>query len=326
VTARLRHLGADLVVPAVGYGAMVLTGIYGAIDRDHALDVLGAALDSGPVLIDTADTYGSGENERLVGDALRSRPAAAVVATKWGVVAPGQPSRLVPTSYEHDLRVDARPERAGPALDASLGRLGRDRVDLWFLHLPDPAVPIEESVGAMADQQAAGKVAHLGLSNVDAGQLRRAVAVHPIAAVQVEWSLWSREVESGLVGAASDLGVGIVAWAPLGNGFLGGSFELGPADFRRRQPRFREANLAANTHRSEPLRTLAERLGLTAAQLALAWLLAQHPSVVPIPGTRSPERVGENARAADVVLAASALAELDDRFPPGWARGPGLFG
>jgi aryl-alcohol dehydrogenase-like predicted oxidoreductase len=321
-----RTLGDGLVVPAIGYGAMVLTGLYGRIGRDEATAVLHHALDRGCALIDTAASYGDGANERLVGEVVQQRRADAVVATKWGIVPADAGGRVVPITYEHGMHVDARPERAGPALDRSLADLGLDVVDLWFLHIPDPAVPVEDTVGAMAEQVAAGKARHLGLSNVTGDTLRRAHAVHPIAAVQVEWSLWSRGVEGELLPVAEELGVGVVVWGPLGSGFLAGGAPASPKDFRTRQPRFAPEHLDVNRDRFAGIAEVAAGLGITTAQLALAWLLHRSPLAVPIPGTRSPDRVDENAAAALVELPAAVVAELDARFPPGLAAGPSIFG
>jgi aryl-alcohol dehydrogenase-like predicted oxidoreductase len=320
-----RHL-STLPVPAVGYGAMVLMGLYGASDEATGLAALRHVLDRGAGFIDTSDGYA--DNEELVGRALAGRRADAVVATKWGIVGPGQDGRRVRTSYANEILVDARPERARAAAESSLRRLGVDALDLWYLHFPDPGVPVEETVGAMGELVAEGKVRHLGLSNVTAEQVLAAHQAHPIAAVQAEWSLWTRGVERELVPVLRELGIGMVPWGPLGNGFLAGSADgtLEAGDFRHNAPRFRAENLAANRDRFAPLRTLAADKGITPAQLALAWLLAQGDDVVPIPGSRTPAHIDENLAAAAVELSPADLRRLDELAPAGAAAGASLLG
>src|SRR5919109_2503849 len=285
-----RRMLGPLESSAIGYGAMVLIGLYGRVDEQQGIDVIGRALDLGVTMVDTADAYGvGGSNERLVGRAIRDRRADVQVATKWGIVAPSEEANRVAATYDNEIWIDARPERARPAAEASIRRLGVEALDLWYLHFPDPGRPIEETVGAMAELVESGDVRHLGLSNVTAEQLRRAHAVHPIAAVQVEYSLWTREAERELLPAARELGVGIVAWGPLGNGFLAQPIAtLAAGDFRHNAPRFKPENLERNLDRFAPLRGLADELGITPAQLALAWLLRQGEDIVPIPGTRNP--------------------------------------
>jgi aryl-alcohol dehydrogenase-like predicted oxidoreductase len=321
-----RTLGA-LDTSAIGYGAMVLIGLYGEVDERQAIDVIDHALDLGVTMIDTADAYGfDGSNEMLVGRAIRGRREVQV-ATKWGIVPPGEGANRVDATYDNEIWIDARPERARAAAQASIRRLGVDVLDLWYLHFPDPGRPIEEAVEAMADLVASGDVRHLGLSNVTAEQLRRAHAVHPISAVQVEYSLWTREVESELLPAARELGVGIVAWGPLGNGFLAEPIAtLDDGDFRHNAPRFHGENLERNLDRFAPLRGLAEELGITTAQLALAWLLHQGDDVVPIPGTRNRGHLEANIAAAAIGLDAHTLAEIDSLAPAGLAEGAALLG
>ncbi|APU13574.1 MULTISPECIES: aldo/keto reductase [Actinoalloteichus] len=326
-----RRLGTDgPAVSPIGYGAMVLLdGMYGTNDDANSAKVLAHVLDQdGPVLLDTADAYGAnGENEQVLGLALAGRRDRAVVGTKWGIVyEPSATANKVTATYANSITVDARPERAGAAIDASLRRLGIDAVDLWYLHFPDPGVPVVETVAAMAEQVTAGKAAHLGLCNVTGEQLRAAHAVHPIAAVQVEWSLWTRDVEADLIPVARELGVGIVPWGPLGTGFLAGSADtIGAGDFRNNAPRFAQDNLTANRDRFAPLAAFAERKGISRAQLALAWLLAQGEDVVPIPGTTKPHHIDDNLGAAHVSLSAAELAELDGLAPKGLASGPSLL-
>ncbi|GAA3350892.1 aldo/keto reductase [Amorphoplanes nipponensis] len=295
-----RHLGA-LPTSALGLGCMGLSQGYGPADDEQSVATVRAALDHGITLIDTAMSYGRGHNERLVGRAVAGRRDEVVLATKFGIV-----------RGEQGVTLDGRPEHVRGHCDASLERLGVDTIDLLYLHRVDPAVPVAETVGAMADLVAAGKVRHLGLSEVDPEQLARAVAVHPIAAVQFEWSLSWREPEHDIVPAARRLGVGLVPYSPLGRGLLTGALPAayGDGDFRRDDPRFAGANLTANLAAVRELAAVAARYGISAGQLALAWLLAQGPDVVPIPGTRSPARVAENAAAAHVRLAAADLATL----------------
>lgn len=324
-----RQLGkAGPNVSAIGYGAMVLEGYYGAADEEAAVRTVHHALDVGVTFLDTADAYGNGHNESLVGRAVAGRRGEAVIATKFGIVFDANESgNELPTGWGFSLRINGRPEYARRALDNSLRRLAVDVIDLWYLHYPDPATPIEETVGAMADAVRAGKVRHLGLSNVTAEQVRRAHAVHPIAAVQYEYSLWRREVEATLLPTLRELGIGLVPWSPLGSGFLTGTVNQLPAgDFRANNPKYAGENLKANADRFAPLMSFAAELGVTPAQLALAWLLHQGPDIVPIPGTRKAERIDENAAAANVRLDRAALDRIDRLAPAGLATGANLVG
>jgi aryl-alcohol dehydrogenase-like predicted oxidoreductase len=324
-----RTLAPGLEVGAIGYGAMVLVhGMYGANDDERSIAALRHAADAGATLIDTSDGYGlDHHNERLVGRAFAGRREDVRIATKWGIVGgPDDGGRRVPASYANEIWVDARPERARPALEASLEALGTDHVDLWYLHFPDPGVPVEETVGAMAELVAEGKAGHIGLSNVTADQVIAAHHVHPIAAVQVEWSLWTRTPERELLPVLRELGAGPVAWGPLGNGFLTGAVDVVAADdFRRNAPRFQPENLARNRDRFAPLQELASERGITPAQLALAWLLHQDERVVPIPGSRTPSHIDENLAAAEVSLSAEELARIDELAPAGAAAGAALL-
>lgn len=318
-----RTLTDGFDVSALGYGAMALVdGMYGAADDEQSLATLHHAIEAGATFLDTADAYADGGNEQLVGRAIAGRRDEVQLATKWGIDAGGHP---VQHAYANDILVDARPERARPALEASLRRLGVDAVDLWYLHFPDPEVPVEESFGAMADLVDAGLVRHLGLCNAGAEQVLAAQAVHPVAAVQVEYSLWTREPETRLLPVLDELGAGLVCWSPLGAGFFAGPTDTADEDFRANAPRFSTDNLAANRDRYAPLRDIAEELGLSPAQLALAWLLHQGPRVVPIPGTRTPSHLDENLIAADVVLDAATLARIDAAAPAGHAAGASLL-
>jgi aryl-alcohol dehydrogenase-like predicted oxidoreductase len=282
--------------------------------EDDAVALIHRALDLGVTLLDTADIYGN--SEVLVGKALRGRRSQAVLATKFGFVSERTGSGEA---------VDGRPSYVHRACDASLQRLGVDTIDLYYLHRVDRRVPIEETVGAMAELVGQGKVRYLGLSEVSPETLRRAHAVHPIAAVQVEYSLWSRDPEDALIPLLRELGVGLVAYSPLGRGFLAGRFrtidDLAADDWRRSNPRFQGENCARNLALVDHVRRLAEQKGCTSAQLALAWLLARGDDVVPIPGTSSIARLEENVRAADVSLTPDELERIDRASPRGAAAG-----
>jgi aryl-alcohol dehydrogenase-like predicted oxidoreductase len=310
------------LVGSLGYGAMVLEGYYGASDDDEAIRTVHRALDAGLTMIDSADAYGNGHNEGLVGRAVRGR-SDAFVASKFGIVsAPEETGTDVPTGWGFSLKINGRPDYASRALDASLSRLGVGALDLWNLHYPDPATPIEDTVGAMASAVRAGKVRYIGLSNVTAEQVRRAHAIHPIAAVQYEYSLWRREAETVLLPTLRELGIALVAWSPLGAGFLTGTVStLDPADFRQYNPRFAGPNLATNAERFAAFMQMARALAVTPAQLALAWLLHQGVDVFPIPGTRKQERIDENASATTIRLDAQQLHQINTLARPGLAEG-----
>lgn len=308
MTLPTRVLGrSDLTVSALGLGCMGMSEFYGDRDESEAVATIHRALDLGVTFFDTADMYGPHTNEQLVGRALGARRDDVVLATKFGIVRdPADPAAR---------GVNGRPEYVKAAIDGSLQRLGVDHVDLYYQHRVDPAVPIEETVGAMAELVAAGKVRHLGLSEASAATIRRAHAVHPITALQTEWSLWSRDLEDEIAPTARELGVGIVAYSPLGRGFLTGAIrtpdDFEPGDFRRGQPRFQGAAFDANLRLVDSVRELAESKGVTAGQVALAWVLARGEDVVPIPGTKRRRYLEENLGAADVVLEAAELEALD---------------
>lgn len=307
----IRALGrSGLEVSALGLGCMGMSEFYGPSDEAESIGTLHHALDIGVTFWDTADMYGTGHNEALVGRALAGRREAVVLATKFGVV------RGADGSF---TGVSGRPEYVHQACDASLSRLGVDSIDLYYQHRVDPDVPIEDTVGAMAELVRAGKVRHLGLSEASAETLRRAVAVHPIAALQTEYSLWTRHVEAEILPTCRELGIGFVAYSPLGRGFLTGSIgsldELAANDFRRNNPRFQGDNLARNRELLKRVEDLAARKGCTSAQLALAWLLSRGSDIVPIPGTRRRARLDENAAATAVALSADELARLEDALP-----------
>ena len=316
----------SLRVGAIGYGAMVLEGYYGAANESAAVATIQHALDIGMNLIDTADAYGNGHNETLLARAIDGRRKDCMVATKFGIVFESDaPGTEFPTGWGFSLRLNGTPAYTRQCLDRSLTRLGVETIDLWYLHYPDPCTPIEETVAVMAEGVRAGKVKHLGLSNVTAEEVRRAHKVHPIAAVQFEYSLWRREPEKSLLPALRELGIALVPWSPLGGGFLTGTVkELAKDDFRNHNPKYAGDNLKANADRFAPLMKLAGDLGITPAQLALAWLLHQGEDVVPIPGSRKPERVSENAAAADVKLSAEVLKQIDELAPAGKAPGATL--
>jgi aryl-alcohol dehydrogenase-like predicted oxidoreductase len=304
-------------VSAIGFGCMSIgiADVYTSSvhDDNAAVALIHRALDLGITLLDTADIYGVSELQ--LGKALRGRRKDAVLATKFGFV-PGHPGN------EH--AVNGSPEYVPRACDASLQRLGVDVIDLYYLHRADPAVPIEETVGAMAELVRAGKVRHLGLSEVSAETLRRAHAIHPIAAVQNEYSLWAREPEAALLPVLTELGVALVAYSPLGRGFLAGRIrtlnDLAPGDWRRSNPRFQGENFAKNVAVADRVRELAQEKGCTPAQLALGWLLTR-PGVIPIPGTSSEARLVENAKAADVVLSQDEIASIERAVPANAAAG-----
>ena len=322
-----RNLGkGGPAVGCVGYGAMVLEGYYGASDDTQAVETIRHALDAGMTMIDSADAYGGGHNEILVGRALKGRRDQAFVATKFGIVFDEKETGTdYPTGRGFSLPINGKPAYVRKAIDASLNRLGVSVIDLLYEHWIDPATPIEETVGAMADAVRAGKVRYLGLSNVTAEQVRRAHAVHPIAAVQYEYSLWQRDAEKTLLPTLRELGIPLVAWSPLGGGFLTGTVgDLDDNDIRRADPRYVGENLTHNRDRFAPFMAIAKGLGITPAQLALAWLLHQGPDIIPIPGTRSQARITENANAAAIKLDSATLQRINDIARPGVAIGATL--
>lgn len=307
-----RPLGrSGLSVSALGLGCMGMSEFYGARDDAESLAALEAALAAGVDFFDTADTYGHGHNEELVGRFLKGRRDKVVLATKFGIV-------RKPGTYER--RVDNSPSYIRAACDASLQRLGVEQIDLYYMHRRNPEVPIAESVGAMAELVKAGKVKALGLSEVSVETLRQAHEVHPVAAVQSEYSLWSRDPEQGMLQACAELGVTFVAYSPLGRAFLTGTLgktdDLPEGDFRKANPRFQAEALARNTRLVDALAKFAAEHQAKPAQIALAWLINKHPHVVPIPGTKRRTYLAENAAAAELRLGAGDVAELDRIFAP----------
>jgi aryl-alcohol dehydrogenase-like predicted oxidoreductase len=305
---KTRKLGA-LEVSEIGFGAMSFTSIYGASpDKTEAIRVIRGAYDLGVTFFDTAEVYGPWTNEILVGEALAPIRGKVVVATKFGF--------YVDQSTGARLGgLNSRPDHIRAVVEASLKRLGMDHIDLLYQHRVDPAVPIEEVAGAVKDLIAAGKVGHFGLSEAAAATIRRAHAVQPVAAIQSEYSLWTRDPEPDILPLCEDLGIGFVPWSPLGAGFLTGKIDaltpIGDADFRAHSPRFTTKAREANRALVDLLQQVAARKNATPAQVALAWLLAQKTFIVPIPGTRRLDRVAENVGAAQVVLTPADLAEVE---------------
>ncbi len=309
---RMRTLGAGgPEVSEIGLGCMGMSAFYGTTDEEESLATIHRALDLGCNLLDTSDMYGPHTNERLVGRALAERRDDVFLATKFGIkLDPGPPPRRA---------VDGSPSYVREACEASLQRLGVDHIDLYYQHRVDPKTPIEETVGAMAQLVVEGKVRHLGLSEAGTETIRRAHAVHPIAALQSEYSLWTRELEDDVLGTLRELGIALVAYSPLGRGFLSGRFsspeELDEGDFRRYGPRFSGDNLEHNLSLAARVKELAEGKGVTPAQLALAWVLSRGADIVPIPGTKRRRYLEENLAASTIQLSAEEAQQIADAIP-----------
>lgn len=313
-----RNLGTQgLAVSAEGLGCMGMTWAYGGGDEASGRATIDRALELGITFLDTAEAYGPYTNEELVGRAIAGRRDRFEIATKFGLV--------INPSSPHDRGADGTPENARRACEGSLRRLGIETIDLYYLHRVDPDVPIEETVGAMAGLVSEGKVRYLGLSEASAETIRRAHATHPLTAVQSEYSLWTRDPEDEVLATLRELGIGLVAYSPLGRGFLTGQIrsldDLPDDDWRRSNPRFQEEALKENLRLADRVGELAARRGITAAQLALAWVLAKGEDIVPIPGTKSPQRLAENAAAAEIRLSADEMAELDSAISRDAVRG-----
>jgi aryl-alcohol dehydrogenase-like predicted oxidoreductase len=306
-----RKLGYELEVSEIGLGCMGMSFAYGAADEAESLATIDRALELGVNFLDTAEIYGPHTNEELVGKALKGRRDKFVVATKFGILF--DPERGI-------LGTDGKPENVRRSVEGSLARLRIETIDLYYLHRVDPETPIEDTVGAMAELVKEGKVKYLGLSEASAETLRRAQKVHPITALQSEYSLWTRDIEDNdVLATCRELGIGFVSYSPLGRGFLSGEIkkfeDLPEDDWRRTNPRFQGENFAKNLQLVEKLEEIAEEKNVTASQMALAWVLAQGQDIVPIPGTKRRKYLEQNAAAADVILSQEDLARIEDVFP-----------
>ncbi len=303
-------------VSGIGLGCMAMSEFYGPSDDKTSIEVILSALEQGVTLLDTADTYGHGHNEELIGKARREWKGEVFIATKFGIVR---------KKGEYSRTISGRPEYVRESVENSLKRLGVNAIDLYYIHRIDEKVPIEETVGAMADLVRQGKIRHIGLSEPSPDTLKRAHAVHPVTAVQSEYSLWTRDVEALIMPDIRELGIGFVAYSPLGRGALTGKLDSGTlhreGDFRKGLPRFSEENFKKNMQLTKSLFALAEKKGITPAQTALAWLLSKGKDIVPIPGTRHRKYLDENIRATEIELAAGEIELLESTFSPGAVKG-----
>jgi aryl-alcohol dehydrogenase-like predicted oxidoreductase len=312
-----RKLGEELVVSALGLGCMGMSGVYGVADEPAAIATIHKSIDLGCTFLDTADAYGAGHNETLVGKAIKNHRDEVIIATKFGLGNIHKGGENIP--------VQGSPEYVRSACEDSLKRLGVETIDLYYQHRVDPTIPIEDTIGAMAELVQAGKVRFLGLSEASGATIRRAHAVHPISALQSEYSLWSRDVEDGILATCRELNIGFVPWSPLGRGFLTGDLktfeDLEATDWRRLSPRFQGDNFQRNLDLVAQVRALAERKNCTPAQLAIAWLLKQGNDIVPIPGTKRISYLLENLGALELELTVEDLQTIDAILPKGAASG-----
>lgn len=312
-------------ISQIGYGAMVLEGFYGVAEEQIAIDTLVYAINRN-VMIDTADAYGAGHNESLIKEAAKKADKSPFIATKFGIVFDeDEDGTMFDTGWGFPLKINGRPEYVKKSIDASLSRLDVDCIDLLYAHYLDPNVPVEDTVGAMADAVKAGKVNALGLSNVTADEIKRAAKVTNIAAVQYEYSISRREVENEILPVINDIGASLVCWSPLGSGFLTGDVaNISEEDFRNNNPKYQSGNFQSNLKIIEQLKGIAADLNITPAQLALAWLMHRGKNIIPIPGSRKIGRVDENLKALDIKLPVDVMQKIDDIAPIGAFKGETL--